>query len=153
MRVETEGRRINAQYLEHVPPLNTCPRVPKAKQLATEQRAMQALVMAAARPAVPPPPALTQGEIHVLEDLYSTGVDAPPIRVEALTFGLGLDVANHLEEDNITTSSKLTETTIRKYQTRLQVLFRFIIILALGLGWVVLSNAGSKLADAKYVWC
>jgi len=52
-----------------------------------------AAAKAAALPAMRPPPALSRGEIQALETLYAVGVDAPPIRKQALDFGLGLDAA------------------------------------------------------------
>lgn len=78
-------------------------------------------VITPSRPAERTPPALSKGEVHVLGHLYSMGTDVPPIRKQALDFGLGLDVADQLEDSNITTSSKLTESTIRTLQTKLKV--------------------------------
>lgn len=82
---------------------------------------LQAAALAAAVPVVRTPPALCKGEVHVLETLYSTGTNVPPIRKQALDFGLGLDAAGQLEDDDILTASKLTESTIRMFQSRLKV--------------------------------
>lgn len=40
-----------------------------------------------------PPLALSRGEVQVLETLFAVGPDAPPIRKQAIDFGLGLDAA------------------------------------------------------------
>ncbi|CAB1101350.1 unnamed protein product [Ectocarpus sp. CCAP 1310/34] len=72
-------------------------------------------------PVVRKPPALSRGEVAVLEALYAVGSDAPPIRKQALDFGLGLDAAEQLESEGILTSSKLTESSITSFQTKLKV--------------------------------
>lgn len=59
--------------------------------------------------------------MQVLETLYAVGVDVPPIRKQALDFGLGLDAAGQLENEGILTSSKLTESNITAFQTKLKV--------------------------------
>lgn len=63
--------------------------VPQTKQEAIALSAAKA----AAIPIVQPPLALSRGEVQVLQDLYAVGGDAPPIRKQAIDFGLGLDAA------------------------------------------------------------
>ncbi|CAN0496624.1 unnamed protein product, partial [Ectocarpus sp. 12 AP-2014] len=52
---------------------------------------------------------------------HPVGADAPPIRKQALDFGLGLDAAGQLESEGILTSSKVTEFNIASFQTELKV--------------------------------
>lgn len=60
---------------------------------ANQDQIALAAAKAAAIPAVQLPPALSRGEIQVLENLYAVGADAPPIRKQAMDYGLGLDAA------------------------------------------------------------
>lgn len=78
------------------------------------------LTTSAAVPAAKVPPALSRGEVRVLETLYSTG-PVPRIRKQALDFGLGLDAAGMLEEEGILNSSLLTDASISSFQMRLNV--------------------------------
>lgn len=84
-------------------------------------KAERAAAIASTVPAVCAPSALSRGEVRLLELLYSTGVNVPPIRKQALDFGLGLDAAGQLENANIDSSSKLTESSISIFQSRLKV--------------------------------
>lgn len=84
-------------------------------------KAERAAAIAAAVPVIHPPPALARGEVRLLEVLYSTGTDVPPIRKQALDFGLGLDAAGQLEDANIRSSSNLTESSISIFQSKLKV--------------------------------
>lgn len=58
-----------------------------------QEKIALSVAKAAAIPVVKPPPALSRGEVQVLENLYAVGGDAPPIRKQAIDFGLGLDAA------------------------------------------------------------
>eukprot|EP00752_Nemacystus_decipiens_P002572 g2410.t1 len=93
----------------------------EAAEQAKQEKIALAAAKAAAIPAVKLPPALSRGEVHVLENLYAVGADAPPIRKQAIDFGLGLDAAGQLEREGILTSSKLTESNITKFQTQLKI--------------------------------
>ena len=84
-------------------------------------KAEHAAVIASAVPVIHTPPALARGEVRLMEQLYSTGTNVPPIRRQALDFGLGLDAAGQLEDANISSSSKLTESSICIFQTKLKV--------------------------------
>ncbi len=86
-----------------------------------QEKALVSAALAAAKPPAPATPALSKGEIRVLETLYAVGPDAPPIRKQAIDFGLGLDAAGQLEEEGVLTSSDLTEANISSFQTRLKV--------------------------------
>lgn len=68
-------------------------------------------------------PVMTRGELNVLENIYSAGIAAgtPSIRRACLDFGLGLDAAHELEKASITSPSKLTESNIRIFQSKLKV--------------------------------
>ncbi|CBJ28670.1 conserved unknown protein [Ectocarpus siliculosus] len=93
----------------------------KTPATAAEAAAAAAGMTAVLPPVVRKPPALSRGEVAVLEALYAVGSDAPPIRKQALDFGLGLDAAGQLESEGILTSSKLTESNITSFQTKLKV--------------------------------
>ncbi|CAM9880188.1 unnamed protein product, partial [Ectocarpus sp. 13 AM-2016] len=97
----------------------------KTKNGKTPATAAEAAAAAGMTAVLPPvvrkPPALSRGEVAVLEALYAVGSDAPPIRKQALDFGLGLDAAGQLESEGILTSSKLTESNITSFQTKLKV--------------------------------
>ncbi|CAM9415459.1 unnamed protein product, partial [Ectocarpus sp. 8 AP-2014] len=97
----------------------------KSKNGKTPATAAEAAAAAGMTAVLPPvvrkPPALSRGEVAVLEALYAVGSDAPPIRKQALDFGLGLDAAGQLENEGILTSSKLTESNITSFQTKLKV--------------------------------
>ena len=84
-------------------------------------KAEHAAVIASAVPVIHTPPALARGEVRLMELLYSTGTNVPPIRKQALDFGLGLDAAGQLEDAGITSSSKLTESSVSTFQTKLKV--------------------------------
>lgn len=84
-------------------------------------QAERAAAIASAVPAIDAPSALARGEVRLLELLYSTGTNVPPIRKQALDFGLGLDAAGQLEDANIASSSKLTESSISRFQSKLKV--------------------------------
>lgn len=60
---------------------------------ANQEKIALSAAKAAAIPVVEHPPALSRGEIQVLQNLYSVGADVPPIRKQAIDFGLGLDAA------------------------------------------------------------
>lgn len=87
----------------------------------TQEKALVSAALAASQPAMPATPTLSKGEVRVLENLYAVGPDAPPIRKQAIDFGLGLDAAGQLEEEGVLTSSDLTEANISNFQTRLKV--------------------------------
>lgn len=89
-----------------------------------EKKTEKAAAVVAAPPVVRLPPALARGEVHVLEILYSTGSGVPPIRKQALDFGLGLDAAGQMEGSNITSTSGLSQADIRTFQTKLKVRHR-----------------------------
>ncbi|CAM9343925.1 unnamed protein product, partial [Scytosiphon promiscuus] len=91
-----------------------------AQETARQEKAALSLATSAATPAVKVPPALSRGEIRVLETLYSTGA-VPRIRKQALDSGLGLDGAGMLEDEGILSSSMLTDSSISSFQTRLKI--------------------------------
>lgn len=68
-------------------------------------------------------PVMPQGELNVLAELFSSGITegTPSIRKACLDFGLGLDAAHQLEMANIVSPQKLTESTIRTFQSKLKV--------------------------------
>eukprot|EP00903_Cladosiphon_okamuranus_P010618 g10041.t1 len=105
---EADGEEVGAEKAE-------------AKEKAKKEKIALSAAKAAAIPVVKPPPALSRGEVKVLQDLYAVGGDAPPIRKQAIDFGLGLDAAGQLESEGILTSSNLTESKITKFQTQLKV--------------------------------
>lgn len=64
---------------------------------------------------------MPRGEFIVLQELFATGNNTPPIRKQCFDFGLGLDVADQLEKANVTTAAELTDSNIRKFQSKLKV--------------------------------
>ncbi|CBJ28671.1 conserved unknown protein [Ectocarpus siliculosus] len=93
----------------------------ETQERSKQEKALLSAAMAAAMPVVRTPPALSKGEVRVLETLYASGASAPPIRKQALEFGLGLDAAGQLEDEGILTSASLTESSISSFQARLKV--------------------------------